>query len=205
MHIAVEGPIGAGKTTLADQLATYLERERRGPVRLSLENYQRNAFLADFYADPERWALPAQLDFLVSRHKQLEALPATRDEVVVADHTLLKDRIFADLVLKDRELALYREIADAMPAAGSRPTLILYLDIDTDTLLSRIAKRGRDFEQTITADYLHALHQLYQRYLALSDVPVLTVDADLADPGSDEQLAALWQRILRAHPSSTRQ
>ncbi|KAA0018212.1 deoxynucleoside kinase [Salinicola corii] len=205
MHIAVEGPIGAGKTTLARQLATYLEWARRIPVRLSLENYQRNAFLADFYATPDRWALAAQLDFLVSRHKQLEALPTTGDEVIVADHTLLKDRIFADLVLQGRELALYREIADAMPVGGSRPTLMIYLDIETDTLLSRIAKRGRDFETSITAAYLHDLHQLYRRYLARSEVPVLTVDADLVDPGSDEQLAALWQRILRAHPGSDRQ
>lgn len=199
MHIAIEGPIGAGKTTLARQLAAYLRQQTRETVRLSLENYQRNAFLADFYADPERWALPAQLDFLVSRHRQLEALTPAAGTITVADHTLLKDRIFAELVLKGRELALYREVADAMPAGGSRPTLIVYLDADTSTLLTRIAERGRDFEAAITAEYLSDLHRLYRDHLATLHVPVLTVEASRVEPGSPAQLAALWQHICRAH------
>ncbi|RKR04184.1 deoxyadenosine/deoxycytidine kinase [Kushneria sinocarnis] len=198
MMIAFEGPIGVGKTTLAEQLADFL-----GPqTRLLLEDFAGNAFLDDFYAQPERWALPAQLEFLVSRHEQLSACVPDPAAPTIADHSLMKDRIFAELLLSGRERALYDRLAARLQGEEITPDVLIYLDAETGVLLERIARRGRTFERDISGHYLKALRQGYERHLAaLADSTLLLrLDTSNMVPTSANELASLWHRIQHSCP-----
>ena len=139
-YIGFEGPIGAGKTTLAQLLALHLG------AKLILEDVDGNAFLPDFYADRERWALGAQLAFLISRYEQLRTIPALRGRPVVSDYTQAKDPIFARTLLHDREVELYERLSVGLDASLSRPDLTVYVDARNDVLLDRIRGRNRPYE-----------------------------------------------------------
>ena len=150
-YIVIEGPIGAGKTSLARRLAERLDAET------VFEQPEQNAFLGRFYQDPQRWALPTQLSFLFQRIDQLAALAKRTDAPprVVSDFVLDKDPLFAALNLADDELALYRRIFDSMqPAAVRHPDLVIYLQAKPETLIERIRRRGVESERRITERYL---------------------------------------------------
>ena len=157
-YIGFEGPIGAGKTTLAQLLALYLG------ATLILEDVDGNEFLPDFYADRERWALSAQLAFLISRYEQLRTIPASRSRPVVSDYTQAKDPIFARALLHDREVELYERLSVGLDASVSRPDLTVYVDARNDILLNRIRERNRPYEVSIDAEYLNALRDAYARH-----------------------------------------
>lgn len=193
-YIGFEGPIGVGKTTLAQLLAAHTG------ATLILEDFDRNEFLPDFYKDKPRWSLGMQLWFLASRHEQLSAVELSRTGPVVADHTYAKDAIFAHLLLKDRELRLYNRIALALTASVPQPDLVVYLDADNDVLLDRIRRRNRDYEASIDQSYLESLRDGYERHLvSTAGLKVLRYDTSTLNLESESELRNLCETILTAH------
>ena len=192
-YIGFEGPIGAGKTTLAQLLALHLG------ATLILEDVDGNAFLPDFYADRERWALVAQFAFLISRYEQLRTIPQSRTRPVVSDYTQVKDPIFARTLLHDREVELYERISAGLDASVSRPDLTVYVDAGNDVLLDRIRQRNRPYEVSIDAGYLDALRDAYtHHHNSTGRLQVLTIDTSTLNLRSESQLNTLYKKILAA-------
>lgn len=192
-HIVVEGPIGAGKTSLAKRLATLTGAE------LILENPHDNPFLARFYEDRRRYALPTQLFFLVSRVDQARELgqgelfsPST-----VADFMLEKDLLFARLNLDEAEFRLYRQLYDGLKPQDSAPDLVIYLQASTSTLSERARKRGRSFERNLSESYLDELSRAYNEFFYHYDAaPLLIVNCEhLNFADKDEHFELLVSRI----------
>lgn len=200
-YIAVEGVIGAGKTTLARMLA-----ERAGG-RLVLEEFEENPFLGSFYGDRERWAFQTQLAFLASRFRQQRAL-ASRDLFhthTVADYTFDKDRIFAHVTLSGDELALYESLYSLMEPNAASPDLVVYLRSSLDRLLHNIALRGRSYEAQMDPAYLAELTDAYDRYFYhYRKGPLLIVDGSRLDfvrqPAHFDELV---RQIARARAGTT--
>ncbi len=195
-YIVVEGPIGVGKTSLARRLGASLQGA------LMLERPEDNPFLDRFYRNPRDAALPTQLFFLFQRAGQLEALQqedmfaAAR----VADFMFEKDALFAELTLTRHELDLYRQVWRSLELRPPPPDLVIYLQAPVDVLLSRIARRGIDFEQRISRAYLEQLTEAYARFFhAWEDSPLLIVNAAAIDPVNNdreyEELLGAIQRI----------
>lgn len=188
-YVAVEGVIGAGKTTLARMLAD------RAGGKLVLEEFEENPFLGAFYADRDRWALQTQLAFLASRFKQQKAL-AARDlfvDHVVSDYTFDKDRIFAHVTLDGDEVRLYETLYGIMEPSAPIPDLVVYLRSSVDRLLHNVALRGRSYESDMDRGYLTELVEAYDRYFFhYSKSPLLIVDASKIDfvnqPGTFDEL-----------------
>jgi deoxyadenosine/deoxycytidine kinase len=194
-YIAVEGPIGVGKTTLATRLA-----ERLGG-RVVLEEVEENPFLASFYDDPRKHAFQAQMFFLLSRFQQQQLLwqQDLFSQLTVSDALFAKDRIFATLTLRPDEHALYDRVASLLDARVAKPDLVVYLQARSDVLMARIRKRGRDFERNIEPEYLDALSKAYSDFFFhYEDTPLLVVNANDVDlAGSDEELDALVNVIRK--------
>jgi deoxyadenosine/deoxycytidine kinase len=192
-YIVVEGPIGCGKTTLAMRLA-----ERLNASKL-LEDPASNPFLAQFYRDMRRYALPTQLFFLFQRVAQLDGLrqPDMFAKPTVADFTLAKDPLFARLTLDDAEYQLYSRIYDHVKPQAPVPDLVIYLQASIDTLVARVKKRGNPIERDIDEDYLRKLSEAYTRYFYnYSDGPLLIVNSErLNFVDVPEHLALLIERI----------
>tara|TARA_R110001583_G_scaffold195341_1_gene371895 strand:+ start:13581 stop:14246 length:666 start_codon:yes stop_codon:yes gene_type:complete len=183
-YIVVEGPIGAGKTSLAIRLAEHLQ------ANTLFEQPEANPFLARFYQNAERWAMSTQLSFLFQRIDQLAALPQDDAEAprIVSDFLLEKDPLFASLNLTDEERALYQRVFDAMkPAAPPKPDLVIYLQARADTLVERIRKRGMEAERRITEAYLERVADHYARFFyQYEDAPLFVVDAGILNPVDNE-------------------
>ena len=196
--IAIEGPIGVGKTTLACRLAATLGAE------LVLERPEDNPFLERFYRNPRAGALPAQLYFLFQRLQQLSALKQQDlfAPVRVADYLIDKDRLFARTTLDEEEYRLYEQVYGRLAGDVPRPDLVIYLQARVDVLLSRIARRGVRYEQFISRAYLERLNDAYARFFHDYDAtPLLIVNAaaiDLAGSDADyEELLATVRRMRR--------
>ena len=177
--IAVEGPIGAGKTSLAKRLAESLSAE------LVLEDVDENPFLKRFYQDGQSAALPAQMFFLFSRARQMEGLRQSDmfASVQVCDYLFAKDNLFAELNLTTDELSLYQKVVDSLKVEAPVPDLVIYLQASVDSLLSRISRRGIGFERAINRRYLERLTAAYARFFhAYDDGPLLIVNASQIDP-----------------------
>jgi deoxyadenosine/deoxycytidine kinase len=174
-YIVVEGPIGCGKTSLANKLA-----QRMGATTL-LEDAAANPFLPQFYRDMKRHALPTQLFFLFQRVAQLEGLkqPDLFAKPTVADFTLAKDPLFARLTLDDAEYDLYRRIFEHVKPQAPTPDLVIYLQASVGTLVSRVKKRGNPIETNMDEDYLRNLSEAYTRYFYNYDEsPLLIVNSE---------------------------
>ncbi|HSN19551.1 MAG TPA: deoxynucleoside kinase [Usitatibacter sp.] len=174
-HIVVEGPIGAGKTSLAVRLA-----ERMGALTL-LEDPQANPFLPQFYRDMRRYALPTQLFFLFQRVAQLESLkqPDLFGKPTVADFTLAKDPLFARLTLDDAEYQLYDKIHAHVKPQVPPPDLVIYLQASVDTLVQRVKRRGVPSEAGIDEGYLRRLSEAYTTYFHHYEAsPLLIVNSE---------------------------
>lgn len=191
--VVIEGLIGVGKTTLCRIL------ERTWGARLVLEPADHNPFLARFYSDPERFALPAQMFYLATRYTQQVGLRQGElfSPLVVADYLYEKDRLFAEMTLRGDELALYRQFADLLPERPPRPDFVLFLDADTEIIRSRIGRRGIPAEQVIPASYLDDLRarylDLWSRY---TEAPVYVLRTDAIDyVGDDEKRLAVLDMI----------
>ena len=192
-YIAVEGPIGVGKTTLARRLARTFGSE------LVLEMPDENPFLRYFYQQPRQAALPAQLFFLFQRARQIQALRQSDlfQPVQVADFLLEKDRLFAELNLTGDELNLYNQVYSNLTLDAPPPDLVIYLQAPVPVLLKRIARRGVDYERLIGEDYLHRLVDAYVRFFHhYNAAPLLIVNAAEIDlEGNDPDYENLVARI----------
>jgi deoxyadenosine/deoxycytidine kinase len=194
-YIAVEGPIGAGKTSLTRRLAGHY-----GGHTL-LEKPEANPFLERFYADRARYALPTQLFFLFQRVQQLaelRQLDLFRD-LLFADFLIDKDPLFARLNLTDEELRLYEQILAHLRPQTPPPDLVIALQASPATLAERVARRGSSFEARITEDYLATLAQTYADFFHHYDqAPVLVVNTEHLNPvDSDADFNLLLDRIAR--------
>lgn len=174
-YVVVEGPIGAGKTSLALRLA-----ERMNAATL-LEEPAANPFLQQFYRDMRRYALPTQLFFLFQRVAQLESLkqPDLFGKPTIADFTLAKDPLFARLTLDDAEYQLYDKIHAHVKPQVPPPDLVIYLQASVDTLVSRVKRRGVPAESSIDEGYLRRLSEAYTSYFHHYDAsPLLIVNSE---------------------------
>ncbi|PCI65363.1 MAG: deoxynucleoside kinase [Gammaproteobacteria bacterium] len=182
--IAVEGPIGVGKTTLARKLAESIQAE------LLLEGAVDNPFLEKFYQDPKAGALPAQLYFLFQRSRQLKELKQSDMFTPnhVADFLMDKDRLFARVTLDSDELALYEQVYQSLTIDAPTPDLVIYLQAPSDVLLKRIRKRGINMESTINHDYLNQLSSAYTDFFHYYQAsPLLIVNASEIDLVNNEK------------------
>lgn len=177
-YVVVEGVIGVGKTTLVHQLARALFG------RTVLEEFEENPFLPDFYRDRRAYALSTQLFFLMSRFRQQEVL-AQGDlfmQRTVSDYLFDKDRIFAQLTLESHELAIYEQLFDVLRPQIPQPDLVIFLKAEHDTVMRRIAHRGRDYEKDMDPDYIRDLAEAYGEFFAhYRDTPLLTIDTSRVD------------------------
>jgi deoxyadenosine/deoxycytidine kinase len=192
-RIVIEGPIGVGKTSLARRLAQHLG------AHLALEQPEANPFLARFYQDRARYALPTQLFFLFQRSRALRELdqPDLFRTTVVGDYLFDKDPLFARLTLGDDELRLYEEVLARIAPPPAPPDLVLYLQADPATLFERVRRRGNPVESAITEDYLRALADSYLRLFHRYDAaPVLIVNTENLNPVDDaDDFALLLARV----------
>jgi deoxyadenosine/deoxycytidine kinase len=193
--VAVEGPIGVGKTTLAERLAAHL---RAGVL---LEVVEENPFLHSFYQDIRGRAFQTQIFFLLSRHRQQQSIVSTlaAGGGVVADYTFAKDRLFAGLTLDEAELALYDNVYELIAPLVPQPDAVVYLRAAVDTLVRRIGARGRPFERDLTPSYLSRLSDEYETFFAAYDAaPVIVVDSERLDPRRDGDLTAVADAVAEA-------
>ncbi|RCL42079.1 MAG: deoxynucleoside kinase [SAR86 cluster bacterium] len=186
--IAVEGPIGVGKTTLAHKIAQSFNYD------VFLEKPAENPFLNSFYKNPSQSALAAQLFFLFQRMQQIEDLKQQSlfEPVRVADFLIEKDRLFAEVTLSDEELALYDKVYEHTTIDAPSPDLVIYLQAPVEVLLDRINKRGNPNERYLTGEYLERLNEAYSKFfLYYESAPLLIVNAadiNLEEDGKDYKM-----------------
>ena len=184
-HIAIEGNIGSGKTTLATMLANDVD------ARLVLEQFADNPFLPKFYSDPEKHAFPLELFFMAERYHQLKNLKEQDlfKPQIVSDYFFVKSKLFAQNNLKKDEMQLFNRLFDIMLSSLSKPDLLVYLYSDVERLQQNIKNRGRDFEQNISDEYLQNIQDKYLDFLRKqSDFPVLLLDVTNVDFVADKNI-----------------
>ncbi|MBC8312305.1 MAG: deoxynucleoside kinase [Candidatus Marinimicrobia bacterium] len=177
-HIAIEGTIGVGKTSLAGILGERLE------AKLILEEFEENPFLVDFYNNSEQYAFQTQLFFLLSRYRQQQQLQQTDlfTKTLISDYMFVKDRLFAALNLNDKEMSLYNSVARILEKNVTSPDLVVFLQSDTDRLMSNIKLRGREYEKLIDWKYIDALNLMYNEYFfRYDDSPLLIINTNDID------------------------
>ena len=202
-HLAVEGPIGAGKTALARRLA------RRLDATTILEDPE-NPFLADFYGERPGAALQAQLFYLLNRHRQLTHLRQGDLflQSTVVDYVFDKDKIFASLNLDDNELFIYQRLFDLLARDVPSPDLVIYLQSRTDQLLERLARAAVESDPELPQpgdDYVRELNEAYQHYFFhYSATPLLVVDTSQFDPDTDDDALDELVRQIKGMGKGTR-
>lgn len=194
-YIAIEGPIGVGKTALARRLADSLSGD------LVLEEFEENPFLERFYRDGRSAALPAQMFFLFARARQIEQMRQSDlfSSVRISDYLFTRDRLFAELNLDAEELKLYDQIAANLAIDAPVPDLVIYLQASVDTILQRLARRNSPYDRYVERRYLERLTDAYSRFFHhYNDGPLLIVNASQINPvNNDEDYAQLFEQIER--------
>lgn len=191
--VSIIGPPAVGKTTLAEYLTEAL------PAELIREDYAGNPFLADSYADREQAKLPSQLYFLMSRVEQLAVSSWPESGLFVSDYGFCQDCIYARARLGEDDFHLYDKVAMRLVGLVHQPDIIIHLDASEDALLERIARRGRDFEKTMTLEFLAAMRNEYNKFEASAGCELIAVDTERTNLMDDSQrqaiLADLTQHI----------
>jgi deoxyadenosine/deoxycytidine kinase len=198
-YIAIEGNIGAGKTTLATRISQQFNS------RLILEQFEDNSFLPKFYEDPTRYAFPLELSFLADRFQQLKTQLAVQDmfhPVTIADYFILKSLIFAKKTLNGEEFTLYTRLFSIIENALPKPDLLVYLYLDISRLQSNIRMRGRVYEQKIEDEYLQRIQEGYLDYIKQQQgLRILLIDTNkldfVANHGDYDQLIDI---IMQDYP-----
>ncbi len=194
-YIAIEGPIGVGKTALAKRLAESLSAD------LVLEEVEENPFLERFYRDGRSAALPAQMFFLFARARQIEDLRQSDlfSSVRISDYLFTRDRLFAELNLDPEELKLYDQIVDNLAVDPPVPDLVIYLQASVDALMQRLARRNSNYDRFVDRSYLERLTDAYARFFhEYDDGPLLIVNASAIDPVNNAaDYEQLFQQIER--------
>jgi len=194
-YIAIEGPIGVGKTALAKRLADSMSAD------LVLEEVDENPFLERFYRDGRSAALPAQMFFLFARARQIEDLRQSDlfSSVRISDYLFTRDRLFAELNLDPEELKLYDQIADNLEVEAPVPDLVIYLQASVDALMQRLVRRNSNYDRFVDRAYLEKLTDAYARFFhEYADGPLLIVNASQIDPvNNDADYEQLFQQIER--------
>ncbi len=192
-YIAIEGPVGVGKTALARRLADSLS------ATLVLEEVEENPFLERFYREGRGAALPAQMFFLFARARQIEALRQSDlfSTVQISDYLFTRDRLFAELNLDAEELKLYDQLVDNLAVDAPVPDLVIYLQASVDSLMERLARRNSPCDRFIHRSYLERLAEAYSRFFhTYDDGPLLIVNASQIDPiNSDADYEQLFRQI----------
>ena len=202
-YLAIEGPIGVGKTRLAERLAARLD------ATTILEDTE-NPFLADFYADRPGSALQAQLFYLLNRHRQLTSKRQADLflQSTICDYVFDKDKIFAYLNLDDNELFIYQRLFDLLSKDVPPPDLVVYLQAPTDLLIRRLRARAKDPEHDVPApeeDYLRELNEAYQHFFFhYTATPLLVVETSEFDPESDDAALDELVKQIRTMGKGTR-
>ena len=183
-HIAIEGTIGVGKTSLAKILSKELKS------KLVLEQFEENPFLNDFYKDKNRFAFQTQLFFLLSRYRQQIEFQQIDifTKSIISDYMFMKDRIFAALNLNEKEMQLYDNVAMILEKNVVYPDLIIFLQSDSERLMHNINLRGRDFESDMDWNYIDALNRIYNEYFFRYDKsPLLIINTNDIDFVNDKK------------------
>lgn len=194
-YIAIEGPIGVGKTALAKRLADSLSAD------LVLEEFEENPFLERFYRDGRSAALPAQMFFLFARARQIEDLRQSDlfSSVRISDYLFTRDRLFAELNLDPEELKLYDQIVANLAVDAPVPDLVIYLQASVDAIMQRLARRNSHYDRFVDRNYVEKLTDAYARFFhAYDEGPLLIVNASQIDPvNNDVDYEQLFQQIER--------
>lgn len=199
-HIAIEGVIGVGKTTLSRLLAEHLG------ARLVLEIVEENPFLSDFYQDMRRYAFQTQIFFLLSRYQQQMDLtqPDLFQPRIVSDYIFQKDRIFANLNLADNELTLYERLFPLLERDVPKPDLVIYLQASHEVIMERIARRGREFERAMPPEYIAGLNEAYNYFFFhYATTPLLIVNTNHVDFINDPTAVPDLRRRIEEHRGGT--
>ena len=194
--IAIEGNIGAGKTTLCHMMHEDYN------CKLILEQFTDNPFLPPFYKNPERYAFPVELFFMTERHKQLQETLSQRElfpQLIVSDYFFIKTLLFAKNNLNDEEYRLFQRLFHTLNATFAKPDLLVYLHRPVEDILTNIRNRGREFEKDIQPAYLQSLQDAYFGYFKTeTELPILIIDVNEVnfqeDSGAYEQLVGLMRR-----------
>ena len=179
-YIALEGPIGVGKTSLAKMIAEKLN------ARKVFEDFKSNPFLEEFYEDPDSNALQTQIWFLLQRYQQQQKKIRQLDAFqkgVITDYMFEKDRLFAEFTLRSQaEFELYSNVADILEKDIIKPDMVVYLQADTSRLMKNIKQRGRNFEKGVTTEYINQVNEKYQEFFVNYDErPLLVINANNID------------------------
>ena len=177
-YIAIEGPIGAGKTSLAELLAKALGG------RTIYEQVDENPFIKKFYDDRKRYSFQAQLYFLLSRYRQQKEFGQCDlfDKTIISDYIFAKDRIFAYLNLDNNEIDLYEQLYQTLDARIPKPDLVIFLQATMEVLSERIKERKREYENAISYDYLENLREAYNEFFFnYNETPLLVIDTSEID------------------------
>lgn len=191
--ITIEGNIGAGKTTLAHLLSKHFN------ARLILEEFAENPFLPKFYENKEQYAFPLELFFMAERYKQLKELLQSKDlfqNITISDYLFTKCLLFAKVNLPEQEFLLYQKLFDIINPQLIQPDLLIYLHAPITKLKENIKKRNRSYEQSIGADYLFSLQEIYTSYIKQHPVKTLFIDVSNADfLGNEKHLHTLLDAL----------